>query len=114
MGGGYHGPFQPSWIRRVATASEAEQQGEHDVSARRSWTATAVVAEFQHVKDGALGTWPSRRSGVISMRRFDFRDVGTQIGQLAVRTAARQSAVRTPPPRLGLTGVVCLLLTACR
>jgi hypothetical protein len=46
MGGGYHGPFQPSWIRRVATASEAEQQAEHDVSARRSWPSTAVVAEF--------------------------------------------------------------------
>jgi uncharacterized damage-inducible protein DinB len=46
MGGGYHGPFQPSWIRRVATASEAEQQAEHDVSARRSWPSSAVVAEF--------------------------------------------------------------------
>jgi uncharacterized damage-inducible protein DinB len=46
MAGGYHGPFQSSWIRRVATASEAEQQGEHDVSARRTWTSTAVVAEF--------------------------------------------------------------------
>jgi hypothetical protein len=46
MGGGYHGPFQPSWIRRVATASEAEQQAEHDVSARRNWPSSAVVAEF--------------------------------------------------------------------
>jgi uncharacterized protein (TIGR03083 family) len=46
MGAGYHGPFQPNWIRRVAMATEAEQIGEQDVSARRTWTAPAVVTEF--------------------------------------------------------------------
>jgi uncharacterized protein (TIGR03083 family) len=47
MAAAYHGPFQPSWIRRFVTAEVGEQIAEVDVAARRHLDPAQVLAEYE-------------------------------------------------------------------